>query len=306
MGTGDPVFITSSLKNGDSVRCTIYSNAACALPSTVSSNSIDIAVNDIKPSILISASDTAICQGEEVRFTAAVSDVSGTAAYKWMVNGSETGSSTPSFVLSTVSNNDYVSCKVSGSAGCAASSSPITITVNSNPMVAFSADYVSYPPQGVLIKPVVTGSIASYSWSPVQELNNPFIASPLATPSINTRYSLTVISTDGCKATASVWVKPSTAVYIPNAFTPNEDGKNDVFYVTGGKDGDTIREFIVFNRWGDKVFQIQNIVPNDPSRGWHGTINGKIAISGTYVYLVKIVSSQGETSTLKGTINLIR
>ena len=96
------------------------------------------------------------------------------------------------------------------------------------------------------------------------------------------------------------------SVNIPNAFTPNKDGRNDVFYVLGGKDVQTVMEFSIFNRWGGKIFQVKNAAPNDPGQGWDGMYMGKDAEPGTYVYFIKIAFNDGRTESFKGTITLIR
>ncbi|MEM6723942.1 MAG: gliding motility-associated C-terminal domain-containing protein [Bacteroidota bacterium] len=92
---------------------------------------------------------------------------------------------------------------------------------------------------------------------------------------------------------------PSEAVFIPNAFTPNGDGLNDVFYVRG-TDIDEI-DFMVFNQWGEMVFQTV-----DPAVGWDGMANGQMAACGTYVYAVQVVRTNGTTEQISGTITVIR
>lgn len=305
-GSGGSVFTTNTLNDADIIHCTLQSNAACVVASSVSSNSITVAVKNTKPSVRIAASNTAVCEGEDVRFTAVATNAVGMVTYKWTINGKEAGASTPSFLLSHPLNKDTVLCKIRENDGCSAYSNPVALTVYANPTVSFSSDYMTYPPQGVLIKPAITGSPVSYSWKPVEGLNDPFTKTPLANPALNTLYFLTVVSADGCKASGSVWVKPVKGIFVPSGFTPNKDGKNDVLYVLGGKGGDIIKTFTIFDRWGAKIFQVQNVPLNDPKYGWDGTHNGTITTPGTYVYVVEVIGSQGETSTLKGTATLIR
>lgn len=88
-------------------------------------------------------------------------------------------------------------------------------------------------------------------------------------------------------------------IFIPNAFTPNGDGMNDVLRVYGY----TIREmhFMVFNQWGEKIFESRS-----QNTGWDGTHRGKVQPSGVYVYVCKLTLVDGTTQMRKGSIHLIR
>ena len=88
-------------------------------------------------------------------------------------------------------------------------------------------------------------------------------------------------------------------IYIPNAFTPNGDGKNDVLLVYGY----TIQNlrFTVFNQWGEKIFESAN-----QATGWNGNYNGKPQPSGVYMYVCQITYRDGTTEVKKGSINLVR
>jgi len=96
------------------------------------------------------------------------------------------------------------------------------------------------------------------------------------------------------------------SVSIPNAFSPNGDGKNDKFYILGGRDVESVLEFSIFDRWGGNVFRVNNALPNDPSSGWNGYYGGQLAEPGTYVYFVKILFTNGSQQIYKGTVTLIR
>ena len=67
-----------------------------------------------------------------------------------------------------------------------------------------------------------------------------------------------------------------------------------------------LKNFSVFNRWGQKVFQVENAEANDPRFGWNGLLNGKPAEPGTYVYYVTILFADGKTKLYKGTVTLVR
>ena len=76
--------------------------------------------------------------------------------------------------------------------------------------------------------------------------------------------------------------------------------------VIAGKDVDKVKSFVIYNRWGRKVFEKNNILPNDYYNGWDGTTNGKNAEMGTYVYTVILDFKDGSSKTYNGSISLIR
>ena len=92
---------------------------------------------------------------------------------------------------------------------------------------------------------------------------------------------------------------PSTAVFIPNTFTPNGDGRNDRFQVYGK--GIISLDLQIFSQWGEKVF-----ASKDVTGGWDGTFKGEAQPVGVYVYMVNVVLRDGSKVSRKGTINLIR
>jgi gliding motility-associated-like protein len=88
-------------------------------------------------------------------------------------------------------------------------------------------------------------------------------------------------------------------VFIPNIFTPNEDGINDVIFIKGP---DIVEaHMFIFDRWGKKVYEIHNL-----SQVWDGEINGQKAEQGTYVYYINLIFKDGDTQIKKGNFTLIR
>ena len=144
---------------------------------------------------------------------------------------------------------------------------------------------------------------ATYSWLPAEGLSSTTIPNPIASPTQNTVYTVTVVDSQGCVGTAStlvivcpIEVKP---VYIPNIFSPNGDGENDVFYVYG-----TTVKFLrmqIFNRWGEKVFE-----STDQRVGWDGIYKGKMQNPAVFVYKIDITLDD-DTKLLKaGSVTLVR
>lgn len=128
------------------------------------------------------------------------------------------------------------------------------------------------------------------------------------TPVRYTRVIVKAISEGGCLATDTIIVKvlANGEVFIPSAFTPNNDKLNDYFYVLGGVSVSKISSLMVYNRWGEKVFSKQNGLPNTPLDGWDGKLKGYPAVPDVYVYLITVEFVNGAIKKYKGTITLIR
>jgi gliding motility-associated-like protein len=118
----------------------------------------------------------------------------------------------------------------------------------------------------------------------------------------------TVKATTGynCEATDTVIVKMLCLegyISIPNSFTPNKDGRNDVFYIKGKGIG-IIKSLRIFNRWGNKLFERSNFEIDNRSFGWDGHYNGSPVPSGSYVYIAEMQCESGETFIKKGTVTI--
>lgn len=148
----------------------------------------------------------------------------------------------------------------------------------------------------------ITGGGTSFSWSPARWLSDARIVNPVAKPGDNITYVVTVTGDNGCKDVDSVSIKvnPIPGIYIPAAFTPNNDGKNDIFRPIVGT-GYTLKDFSVFNRWGQRVF-----FTSETAIGWDGKIEGTVQDSGTYIWIINAFDKDGLPYRRKGTFVLIR
>ena len=95
-------------------------------------------------------------------------------------------------------------------------------------------------------------------------------------------------------------------VFIPNVFSPNGDGQNDVWIVNGASEVQTIQSMRVFDRWGAMLFESRNVSPGDPGFGWDGYSKGQLAPSGVYVYSVEVVFTDGVIKLFSGDLTLVR
>ncbi len=167
----------------------------------------------------------------------------------------------------------------------------------------------------------VTTNTVTFSWAPVAGATGYQVSvngGPYADPSSgltgttqvvtgldpNTPVSISVIALGGnsCDASVAGTANGKTfddAVFIPSAFTPNGDGKNDVFKIYSNQA--SAIEFKIFNQWGQQIWSTTNV--ND---GWDGTSNGKPQPSGVYIYAVRVTLLDGTQSMRKGSVSLVR
>ena len=151
------------------------------------------------------------------------------------------------------------------------------------------------------------GEVDSIVWSPASLINCDTCQSNFVTPGITTTFSVWV-EDEGCfdEAELRVQVKKTRPVYIPNVFSPNGDGENDVFFIQAGPSVVEIKSFLVFNRWGESVFEINNVPPNSESFGWNGTFRGEILNPGAFAYFAEIEFIDGIVEIYKGDVVLLR
>jgi len=154
---------------------------------------------------------------------------------------------------------------------------------------------------GQSVQLLVSGAYL-YSWQPMSSLTNPNIVNPVASPSEPTTYIVYGVHENGCRNLDSVHVNIDYRdnLFVPSAFTPNGDGKNDVFKVTNIT-FQRLLEFRVFNRWGQEIYST-----NDPKKGWDGTWKGVPQDMGVYEYLIRVAYPDGFVETYKGDITLVR
>ncbi len=141
-----------------------------------------------------------------------------------------------------------------------------------------------------------------YNWSPVSSLNNPNISYPVATPTEPTMYVVTGLGTNGCRAMDTVRVNLDyrDRLLIPTAFSPNGDGKNDMFRIPN-LTFQRVVEFRIFNRWGQEIFS-----GGDPKKGWDGNWKGVPQEIGSYQYMIRVAYPDGYVETYKGDVTLLR
>ena len=127
-------------------------------------------------------------------------------------------------------------------------------------------------------------------------------------PTQQTVVTVTVIDQNGCRAEdlLSIFVKKDYPVYVPNSFSPNGDGTNDVFMIYSGNEVLNVKEFLVFSRWGETVYQYFNFETNNPAKGWDGTHRGERMNPAVFVWYAVVEFVDGTEVLLEGDVTLMR
>lgn len=151
--------------------------------------------------------------------------------------------------------------------------------------------------------------IESIQWLPLDDnLTCTDCLNPTLKATETTTYSVSIVDKNGCEASASidVFVDKEVPIYIPNAFSPNNDGYNDYFTIFAENHKiKNIISFHVFNRWGELVFKNQNFAPNHDEMGWDGTFHGKVISSGVFAYWTEIELQDGQIVVMKGNVAVV-
>lgn len=271
----------------DSNNCVITKNITITDPSIITS--------------LISNTD-AYCEGRCIG-TATIVPQGGTTPYSY--DWSDPANQENQTATGLCPGNYFVT--VTDSKGCTKTDS---IVVNYStyipPVDATISNDTIYVGQTVQLSSTIYSN-TSYTWTPANILNNPTIYNPTSTPLVPSiiTYEVLIADSNGCENRDSIRlvVKDLSCtepeLFIPNAFTPNQDGSNDILFVRGS----TIKEllFRIYDRWGEKVFETTN-----PKTGWDGTYKGKPAQAGVYDYYVEATCYNNEKFFKKGNVTVIK
>lgn len=248
------------------------------------------------PGIRISVAPThTLCEGKS-EILSATSSVPGT--FKWMPPDGLSNDAVANPVASPQSFTNY-KVTVTNSYGCK-DSAFVPISVYKNPVAKAGPDKIILAGDTATINASVSGTDVNYYWSPSLYMDNSRSLTPVVNPPKEINYTLNAVSTVGCGvATDDVKISVYKDIFIPNAFTPNGDGINDMFRVLPFENYKIIK-FGIYNRWGKLMFET-----DDAHNGWNGTFGGEPAPAGVYVYYIEMQNRQKKIKK-KGTIVLLR
>ncbi|MCW3105535.1 MAG: hypothetical protein JWQ09_41 [Segetibacter sp.] len=243
-------------------------------------------------------SDTTICPGRSVQLNG-----SGGREYIWLPS-TYLNSAVISNPVANPPQTITYSLSVKNANGCVSLKKDyVTINVLQR-KVSLGADTVIVVNQPLQLHALdINNSMFNqYSWTPVYGLDNPLSQNPIATVDRDITYTVTASTAEGCTATDDINIKvfKEVNIYVPTAFTPNGDGKNDVIRPIAAVIG-SIQYFRIYNRWGKMVFST-----TVNGQGWDGNIAGKRQGTNTYVWELKGIDFRGRPFLQKGTVTLIR
>ncbi|HET6243127.1 MAG: gliding motility-associated C-terminal domain-containing protein [Bacteroidetes bacterium] len=255
--------------------------------------------------VKIQANSSGICFGDTAFLTAINLVSSQELSYSWSPVSMIIAGENTSTALASPSQSTAYSVTAENSSGCKASSlTTLSVSLLEPQTINASVSQDSILAGNSVLLQAMPTSGYTYQWNPHYGLNNSQVSAPVSTPFTTTTYTVTIA--DGpCYYSDSVTVYVyeivcgAPNIFIPNAFTPNDDNKNDVLYVRG-KYIDLIY-FTVYNRWGEKVFET-----TDQSVGWDGVFKGMKADPGVFVYYLTATCLDGQNFFLKGNVTLIR
>ncbi len=262
-----------------------------------------VVVDFISSAISLSANDS-ICAGEITIITATNSNPAITFTYAWAPDSVIVVTSVADQVQVQPMVTQYVYITASSSTGCVVEDSILIVVSNIPDGTVIASSSETLVPEGGTTTLIGEPAGLTYQWTPEDGVTNPTMQTTTATVDQTTIYTLT--ASDGiCSKSDTVLVKAygficeEPYVFVPNAFSPNGDGENDVLYVRGPMIEGMV--FRIFDRWGEMVFE-----STDRNFGWDGNFRGKPLDPDVYDYYLKAICIGGEESIIKGNISLMK
>ena len=253
---------------------------------------VTVAVGNYFPPLVAISPDVSICPGQSVELSA-----TGAITFMWSPaiavtasDGSSANTSPSSTITYTVTGIDTSGCF---------SVDFVKVAVYAFPTVDAGEDIVITLEESKVIS-VSSGAIG-YLWTPDTGLNCNTCKNPMASPINTTTYYVTVTDAYGCinNDSIKITVLPHESLYIPNSFTPNGDGKNEMFYVYGSRIKNI--DIKIFNRWGELLFTSTSI-----QEGWDGTYKNQLSKEDVYICLASCTWESGASEVFRRNINLVK
>lgn len=245
--------------------------------------------------------DAEICSGKMTGLS-----VTGGAIYEWYPKPTLHNSTTANPTAFPTSDQRYM--VISRLASCVPDTDYVNVVVHETPKVDAGRSRTIIAGESRQLEGVGTGPIVTWEWTPAQWLSCSDCYNPEAQPKRSTVYTVEVKSGFGCTATDTVRVTvlcDQGQVFIPNTFTPEGNGVNDIFYPRG-RGLEIINRFRIYNRWGELVFERTNMTIDDRSQGWDGRKEGRLLSPDVYVYTVEATCDTGEPIKWQGDVMLLR
>ncbi len=183
-----------------------------------------------------------------------------------------------------------------------------TLTAPQIPEIFIDSIYTVLLGDSIQLNPFFNDAeLISHSWEDASTLDCDDCPYPFARPFNNITYELEVTSVDDCtdREVVNVRVEKRYRVYIPNIFTPDNDGFNDLFTVYGGPEVSQIDDFSVYDRWGNRLYFNSNFTANDESSGWDGKFRGERVMAGVYSWIANVSFIDDESKVYVGSVTVV-
>lgn len=254
--------------------------------------------------VTASVDPASICYGNTVQLRAS-SNIG--ERYAWSPNSDLNDPASDAPVAIPTDNTTYQVIAYS-KGDCQSDTASVDVVVRSLPKVDAGPDITATT--GSVVQLVAQGSsdVVQWSWSPSDYLSCISCNNPTSTPTENMVYTVTAANGFGCKSSDTVKVNlvcDKGKVFIPNTFSPNGDGNNDIFYPRGMGVKKVIY-FRVYNRFGQVVYERRDFQLNDSSVGWDGTFKGEKLNPGGFVYVTSMICDNDKVFELSGNVTLLR
>ena len=280
IGSNSAVYLTTTLQNKDNLQCILTSNKSCTLPGSDTSNIIQMEV--FEPVPLNLGEDLSIC----IDSATILKIPSIYVTYRWQDNSTQ-----PELPVN-LAGKYYATVK---DACNNTFSDTITVSYFKTPTHFLPADTIICSYDVLMLKP--QEQFLSYLWND-QSTASSIIATQ---PGL---YWLQAKDEHNCPVSDSIFIQtktcPPKGIYVPNAFSPDNNGRNDIFKPVIYGIIKNYR-FSIFNRYGQMVFNSSN-----PKQGWNGTINGNMPNAGVYVWYCRYELEGLKPITEKGTVVLLK
>lgn len=255
------------------------------------------------------AGDSIICINEFIEHLGVFERPdTGVVRWSWQFPNGNTGSiQNPPRQQYTTAGTFFVNTRAVNSDGCFDTATK-RIIVNPLPVITMPSTITMQAGFPVTIPATYSSNTATWTWQPPATLSCANCPQPVASPKFNTRYRVDVVDSNGCKSRSEVEVIvicKNANVFLPNTFSPNGDGSNDMFYIRG-RGLDRVKSLRVFNRWGEVVFEQQNFPVNNPMYGWDGKYKGNKPHPDVYVYQVEVFCENSQIIRFEGNVALIQ
>ncbi len=235
-----------------------------------------------------------------------INTIGGTASYEYSFDGIDF---TPSSIYSGLP-ADFYSYWVKDSRGCLYQDT-FTINEPAELTLDLGEDIIITMGEDSTLIPLIENGVMPFNfvWSPSDSLSCSDCEQPVTQGLQDPiRYTLTITDANGCVAEDDIWINVLTprVVYVGTGFSPNNDNYNERLFVQGDFNAARVVSFVVYDRWGEKVFETRDAPVNDPTFGWDGTFGGQPMNIGVYGWVAEIEFTDGERVVYKGNTTLIR